>query len=196
MDLTQTIVPKSDQLNAEDLIVGPVTVTIESVTAGSAEQPVDIHVFEFPGRAYRPSKSMRRVMVAAWGPEASTYVGHRLTLYRDPAVTFGGDPVGGIKISHLSHITKRMSIALTVTRGKRSLHVVDPLPDAPAQPTGITGDQSRRIVALMKTTGLDLAGVAALATQTAGRDIGHPKELTHDEADAVITALEQTGGQP
>lgn len=129
MDLTASIAPRSDQLNADDLISGPVTVTIESVTAGSAEQPVDVHLVEFPGRAYRPSKSMRRVMVAAWGVETSTYTGHRLTLYRNPTTKFGRDVVGGIEISHLSHIDSRLSIALTVTRGKRSPFAVEPLAD-------------------------------------------------------------------
>ena len=135
MDLTTTIVPKSDQINAEDLLAGPVTVTVESVSAGNAEQPVDVHLVEFPGRAYRPSKSMRRVLVAAWGADSSAYPGRRLTIYRDPEVTFGRDKVGGLKISHLSHIDKRLSIALTVTRGKRAMHTVEPLPDAaPSSP--------------------------------------------------------------
>ena len=135
MDLTETIAPKSDQLNADDLISGPVTVTVTEVRKGSVEQPVDVLVAEFPGRAYRPSKSMRRVLVAAWGKEASAYVGRRLTLYRDPEVTFGRDKVGGIKISHLSHLNLPVKVALTVTRGKRAPHTVDPLPDAaPATP--------------------------------------------------------------
>jgi hypothetical protein len=131
MDLTETIAPKSDQLNAEDLLTGPRTFTIDKVSAGSAEQPVNVHLVEIPGRPYRPSKSMRRVMVDAWGKEAVEYAGRRLTLYRDPEVTFGRDKVGGIKISHLSHIDSRRTIALTVTRGKRAPHVVEPLPDAP-----------------------------------------------------------------
>jgi hypothetical protein len=135
MDLTESIAPKSDQINAEDLLTGPRTFTIERVSAGSDEQPVDVHLVELPGRPYRPSKSMRRVMVAAWGAEASAYAGRRLTLYRDAEVTFGRDKVGGIKISHLSHIEKRMALALTVTRGKRAPHVVEPLPDvAPPAP--------------------------------------------------------------
>jgi len=135
MDLTETIAPKSDQINAEDLLTGPRTFTVERVSAGSAEQPVNVHLVELPGRPYRPSKSMRRVLVSAWGKEASAYTGRRLTLYRDPEVTFGRDKVGGIKISHLSHIDQRLSIALTVTRGKRAPHVVEPLPDAPTEPT-------------------------------------------------------------
>ena len=132
MDMTRTIIPKSDQINADDLIGSSVTVTITGVTEGSAEQPVDIHLAEFPGRAYRPSKSMRRVLVAAWGANTDPYAGRRMTLYRDPDVKFGGDAVGGIKISHLSDIKGRMQIALTEKRGKRAPHVVDPLPDAPA----------------------------------------------------------------
>lgn len=134
MDLTASIAPKSDQLNAEDFLTGPRTFTIEKVSAGSAEQPFDFHLTEAPGRAYRPSKSMRRVLVTAWGSEASAYTGRHLTLYRDPEVTFGRDKVGGIKISHLSHLEKRLTLALTVTRGKRAMHVVEPLTDpAPAQ---------------------------------------------------------------
>ena len=96
MDLTDSIAPKSDQLNAEDLLTGPRTFTIEKVAAGSIEQPVNVHLVEFPGRPYRPSKSMRRLMVAAWGKESSVYAGRRLTLYRNPDIMFGKDKVGGI----------------------------------------------------------------------------------------------------
>jgi hypothetical protein len=130
MDLTESIAPKSDQLNAEDLLTGPRTFTVSEVRAGTAEQPVDVHLAELPGRPYRPSKTMRRVMVASWGKEAAAYTGRRLTLYRDPEVTFGRDKVGGIKISHLSNIDKAQTIMLTATRGKRAPHTVDPLPDA------------------------------------------------------------------
>ena len=127
MDMTRTIIPKSDQINADDLIGTSVTVTITGATEGSAEQPVDIHLAEFPKRAYRPSKSMRRVLVAAWGIDTDAYIGRRMTLYRDPDVKFGGDPVGGIKISHLSNIKGQMQIALTEKRGKRAPHTVEPL---------------------------------------------------------------------
>lgn len=134
MDLTESIAPKSDQLNADDLISGPVTVTIQEVVQGNAEQPVDVRLVEYPGRAYRPSKSMRRVMVMAWGPEAASYSGHRLTLYRNPEITFGREKVGGIEISHLSHIEKPLTVALTATRGKRKNFTVTPLAQpAPAR---------------------------------------------------------------
>lgn len=132
MDMTASIAPKSDQLNADDLISGPVTVTIQEVVQGTPEQPVDVRLVEFPGRAYRPSKSMRRVMVSAWGPEASGYAGQRLTLVRNPEITFGRDKVGGIEIEAMTGIPKPLTIALTATRGKRKNFTVQPLPDAPA----------------------------------------------------------------
>ena len=133
MDITDTIAPRSDQLNADDLLVGPRTFTVEKVTAGTPEQPVEIHLVGFPGRPFKPSKTVRRILVTAWGPEASNYVGRRMTLYRDPEITFGKDKVGGIRVSHLSDIDKRIQLALTVTRGKRSPFTVDPLPSMPAE---------------------------------------------------------------
>lgn len=132
MDISQTTAPRSDQQNFDDYISGPKTVTVESVKQGTAEQPVEVHLVEFPGRPYKPSKSMRRVLVAAWGPEASVYTGRRIRLKGDPTVKFGANVVGGIKIDALSHIDKPLSVSLTVTRGKRAPFVVQPLGDAPA----------------------------------------------------------------
>jgi hypothetical protein len=127
MDISSTTEPKSDQVNYDNFLSGPKTVTVAEVKKGTAEQPVEIHLVEFPGRPYRPGKSMRRVLVACWGPEASEYVGRRMTLYGDPTISFGGQAVGGIRISALSDITEQKSISLTVTRGKRAPFVVKPL---------------------------------------------------------------------
>ena len=131
MDLTESITPKSDQLNADDLMAGPRTVTIVEVLKGSAEQPVNVVTEEYgPTRPYKPSKSMRRVMVSAWGIDTVNYAGRRLTLFRNPTIRFGKDEVGGIQISHLSHIDKVLTLALTVSRGHRAPFVVEPLDPA------------------------------------------------------------------
>lgn len=126
MDLSDTIAPTSDQLDAVDLLGGPRTFTIEKVSKGNAEQPVNIKLVEFP-RVWRPGKSMRRVLVACWGPDATTYIGRRVTLFCDTSVRFGGLEVGGTRISHLSHIDKQQKVALLVTRGKSAMYVVQPL---------------------------------------------------------------------
>ena len=128
MDLTESIAPRSDQVNADDLIAGPQTYTIREVIAGKAESPFDFQLVE-TDRAYRPSKTMRRVIVNAWGPEAANYAGRRLTLYREPSIMFGGQKVGGIRISHLSHIDGPVEVMAQVTRGKREKFAVQPLPD-------------------------------------------------------------------
>lgn len=130
LDISATTAPKSDQQNYDDYIAGPKTVTVTEVRAGTAEQPVEIHLHEFPGRPFKPSKTARRVLVAAWGPDASLYAGRRMTLYGDPTVKFGGATVGGIRISHLSHLDKPLTLSLTTTRGKRAPVTIQPLPDA------------------------------------------------------------------
>jgi hypothetical protein len=96
-DLSDTIAPKSDQLDAVDLLSGPRTFTIERVSRNNDEQPINIHLAEFP-RPWRPGLSMRRVLVSCWGKDAATYVGRRVTLYCDPDVQFGGAAVGGTRI--------------------------------------------------------------------------------------------------
>jgi len=141
VDLTESIAPRSDQLNSDDLITGPVTVTITEVKAGNPEQPVEVHLQEFPGRPYKPSKSMRRVLVQAWGAEASAYTGRRLTLFRNPEITFGRDKVGGIEIAAMSDLPKRLTVSLMVTRGKRKPFSVAPLPDAPKQAADAIPDE-------------------------------------------------------
>lgn len=135
MDMRGTIIPHSDQLNSDDLISGPRTFTIERVDEGNPEQPVNIHLVELPGRPYKPSKSMRRVLTEVWGWDSDAYLGRRLTLYRNEKITFGRDEVGGIQISHVSHLDKRRHVALTVKRGQKKPFTVEPLPDAPAPVT-------------------------------------------------------------
>lgn len=135
LDMSAFIAPKSDQINADDLIGGPRTITITGVSAneGSPEQPINIRFDGDDGKPFRPCKSMRRVMVNIWGPKASDYVGRSMRLYRDPKVQFGGMQVGGIRISHMSHIDEAKTMALTASKAKRAPFKVEPLRmDAPA----------------------------------------------------------------
>lgn len=128
IDLGKTIEPKSDQLNSDDLIAGPITVTIRKVAAtGDNDQPVSIFYEGDNNKPYKACKSMRRVLVAVWGRDGTQYVGKSMTLFREPTVKFGGLEVGGIRISHMSHIEKPMTMALTATRGSRKPYTVKPL---------------------------------------------------------------------
>lgn len=125
-DLRPAIIPRSDQLNSEQLIAGPMTVRVADVQVGSAEQPVVVHYEDENGRPYKPCKTMLRVLILAWGPDGTQWAGQSMTLYSDPKVRFGGDEVGGIRISHMTGIPpKGIDVKLTATRGKKVLHHID-----------------------------------------------------------------------
>lgn len=130
MDMIGTIEPKSDQQNYDDYITGPKTVTVTEVRVVKADQPVEIHLAEFPGRPYKPNLSMRRVILNAWGQGAEGWVGRSMRLYGDPTVRWGKQEVGGIKVSHLSHIDEPKTLMLTVTRGRKEPFTVQPLDTA------------------------------------------------------------------
>lgn len=191
LDLTESIAPKSDQMNADDLMSGPRTFTIAEVRkSASLEQPVDVYLAEFPeGRPFKPSKSMRRVMVAAWGVDASTYTGRRMTLYRDPAVRFGGQDVGGIRISHLSHITKPMTLALTVTRGKRAPYVVQPLPDTAPTSPAVSAELLAELTATFDRKGIAEDARLSGVHRITGGSATDLECITEAEARQVLAAL-------
>lgn len=127
-DMRAVIVPKSDQLNADDLLAGPITITVNRVTIRpGTEQPVSIYFEGDNNKPYKPCKSMARAMVSCWGPDANAYVGRSMTLYCDPKVTWAGMAVGGIRISHMSHIERTETLMLTATKGSRKPFIVQPL---------------------------------------------------------------------
>ena len=137
IDISKTCAPKSDQLNSDDLICGPRTITITSVKLAAEDQPVSIHFSGDDGKPWKPCKSMRRVLMRAWGADGAQYVGKSATLFLEPGVRFGGAEVGGIRISHLSHLDKPLTMALTVTRASKKAYTVKQLsvPEPAAEKT-------------------------------------------------------------
>jgi len=162
IDMSQFIVARSDQLNADDLLDAPRTITISKVTAApdAAEQPVSIHYEGDNGKPFKPCKTVRRIMVGVWGKDASKYVGRSMTLYRDPTVAFGGMQVGGIRVSHMSNIDEKKTVALMVTRGRKAPFTILPLKDAPAR---IAADDGGQEAALQSLTEAASQGTTALA---------------------------------
>lgn len=137
-DMTAAIIPKSDQLNADDLISGPMTIKVTEVTIRAGEQPVSIHYEGDNGKPYKSCKSMNRVLVMCWGPDAKNYIGRSMTLYRDPTVKWAGQEIGGIRISHLSDLESAVTMALTATKGSRKPFTVKPLAPSKNWPQEIT----------------------------------------------------------
>ena len=132
-EVLASIVPKSDQLNADDLLVGPITVTITKVSRGDKDQPI---VVSIEGRQpYKPCKSMRRVMIAVFTEDPAQWTGQQMTLFCDTDVMWAGVKVGGIRISHMSGLKNPRTFMLTKTRGKRSEVTIRPLAAQPDKPT-------------------------------------------------------------
>jgi hypothetical protein len=128
VNIGMTIAPRSDQLNADDMIAGPRTIRVTGVKIlATPEQPVAISFEGDNGKPFKPGKSMRRVLVKVWGTDGAQYVGRSMTLYRDEGVTFGGVQVGGIRISHMTGIDKPVTMALTATQKVRKPFTVQPL---------------------------------------------------------------------
>lgn len=191
-DMSQVIIPKSDQLNAEDFLAGPRTYTIEGVQIqAGTEQPVNIKLAG-EKRAWRPCKSMSRVLVSAWGPDANAYIGRSVTLYNDPKVKWGGMEVGGIRVSHMSHIERDMLLQLTATKGKRAPHVVKVLADAPQ--SGMAGnDQAGKwangYIAKLGTFG-SLEALNAFADAKAETLAGLERDLPNAHAECLTKLKE------
>lgn len=192
-DMSKTVAPKSDQINADDLLAGPITITVERVTGNdNVDQPVNISFTGDNGKPFRPCKSMRRVLIAAWGADASKYVGRSMTLFCDQEVAFGGMKVGGIRISHLSDISQEMTIALTATRAKKKPYTIKPLGAVKKEPTA----EDKKSAATKKRDAI-MAEVAG-ATNHAGLHTVLKSNATHlqrlrdayaDLAETIDTAV-------
>jgi hypothetical protein len=137
VDITEALAPTSDQLDAIEL-VNPRTFTIDTgsrLGSRDGKTVAEIRLVDFP-RVWRPSKGMLDVLAACWGTDAKTWVGHRVTFYNDPDVMFGRDKVGGVRISHLSHIDSGRNLTIRAPgQGKTQRWHVDPLPDAAPSPS-------------------------------------------------------------
>lgn len=206
-DMKHVITPRSDQLNSDDLITGPLTIKVTSVTVkGGQEQPVSIHFEGDNGKPYKACKSMCRVMVSAWGADSSKYVGRSMTLYRDPKVKWAGMEVGGIRISHMSDIPGDQVMALTVTRGSKKAYTVKPLTvkeqklasgdvrksaaasDDSKATQRISEAQHKRLEARINEIGIERDKVKRYVKKHFGRE--HLNEVTQDEYDILDKMLD------
>jgi hypothetical protein len=185
-DLAATIAPKSDQMNADDLIAGPVTIQITRVSkADTAEQPIAIFFEGDGGKPYKPCKSMRRVLVQVWGKDGTTYAGRRLALYRDPEVQFGGMKVGGIRISHMSHLAEPVTMALTASKASRRPYTVKPLQAESTEDAAVK--YARAFIAQLEGLS-DVAAVDALENSRAAKlaELRTARPDLHSTVEAAI----------
>ena len=140
IDMTDTILAKSDQLNAEDLLLNDKIITITKVVKNQSDQPIVIHYKdEVKGRPWKPCKGMRVALCRAWGEECSViidgekridgnkFVGKSIKIFRNPKVKWAQKEAGGIQISQLTNIKETLHIPITVSRGIKTILTITPL---------------------------------------------------------------------
>lgn len=205
MDISSTLAPNSDQLDAVDLRGNPPRIfTITNVDVRqNSDQPVSLQLAEFP-RVWRPGKSMRRVLAYCWGNDSSVWIGRRVELYCDDRVSFGGEQIGGTRVSALSHIDGIKSVPLIISRGKSGVFKVKPLATPPPkQPDGmVTKAQLSTLATEYEDKGLtSREQVLEFLEKTVGHPVKASKDLTEGEAGRVLDELAKvnepaTGGEP
>ena len=172
--IAKSIVPKSDQLNAEDLLSGSITVTVTDVKQGTAEQPIAI-IIDGERQPYKPCKTMRKMLVFCWSDQAANWIGKRMTLYADPDVKWAGVAVGGIRISHLSGIESQVMLMLSETKGKRKPITVTPLLDV--APVASAIDFTKLIEAATTLDELDKLAKAIVKAKLPADELAFLKEM-------------------
>jgi len=172
--IAKSIVSKSDQLNAEDLLSGPITITVTDVKQGTAEQPIAIMI-DGGRQPYKPCKTMRKVLVYCWSDQAANWIGKRMTLYADPDVKWAGVAVGGIRISHLSGIESQVMLMLSETKGKRKPITVKPLLDV--APVASAIDFTKLIEAATTLDELDKLAKAIVKAKLPADELAFLKEM-------------------
>jgi len=79
---------------------------------------------------------MRHVLMAARGYDGRDWIGKSLRVFHDPQVRFGGEDVGGVRISHMTDIPgKRIELKLTASKGKKTLYVIERMEPKASGPT-------------------------------------------------------------
>jgi len=163
-NLRDTTAPKSDQLNVDDITGTTKIIRVTAVKRGSTkEQPISIEYAGMDGRPYKPCKTMRRVLIAAWGEDGRDWQGRSMKLYCDPEVMFGGVKVGGIRISQMSHIDKELKLMLSVSRAKRAESKITRLQ---AYPEADFTEKSPQWIAAIKAGKITVDGVIDKAAAT------------------------------
>ena len=129
--LEEALAPRSDQLNADDLIPGPRVLKITGARISNEDRGKRV-VIDYEGgkgKPWKACKTMGRAMVLAWAiTDESQLIGKSVRVFRDPDVKFGDQgAVGGIRISHMSDISGPVTMKLTVSQGKKGAFTFHPL---------------------------------------------------------------------
>lgn len=192
--LAEALAPKSDQLNADDLISGNrvLKITGARIAKDGRETRIILNFEGDQGKPWKPCKTMGRAMVMAWAiTDEEQFVGKSVQVYRDPTVKFGDQgEVGGIRVSHMSHIAKPVNIKLTVSQGKKGMFTFHPLVTVVPGTDGLTVEQAR----IDMDEAADLDALRAVWTRKAMAPHREALQEHLDERKAVLAFADNAEG--
>lgn len=166
-DMSATIIAKSDQWNASDIVGQHIIGVIREVRIKADkgdDQPVDI-LFEGEKKAFRPCKGVRRLLVRAWGPDANEYIGKALEMFCDSSVTWAGKEEGGIRVSRMSHINAPFTFAMRTSRQATKPYQIKPLKMEQRQDEPAPRQQARPTAKQWTDAHLDAIDICATEDQ-------------------------------
>lgn len=170
---------KTDQLNADDLIQ-PITVQITDANNGNAEQLLALSI-SGGHKPYKPCHTMIKLLSFAWGhDDPNTWIGKFLRLYCDPEVINRGEVVGGIRVSHVSHIEGPKTRKLNEKRGQRKAWTVLPLDMPDVAPIPTATDFTKLIEAATTSEQLDELAKAIVKAKLTKDEVNFLKTMVTD----------------
>ena len=176
----ESLMAKSDQINAADLMGGPITIKIAGLKVKNSEVQKWTMRLDGNDKFYRPCLGMRRLIAEVWGGPKN-YAGGSMTLFREGDTVYGGKEVGGIRISHMTGIDAPVEITVPIRRGVMRTYVVKPLKVAAPTPPPTTAPDNARDLARAAANG----GRAAFATWW-NSDVG---KTCRDAAQGIMPEL-------
>jgi hypothetical protein len=142
MNIREFLTIKSDRLNYENFIMGAKEFKISKLAKKTDQGKARLLIY-FEGHEatpYWPSLGMIKCLSSpdGWGESPfSEWIGRSMTLFGEPTVVYAGKEIGGIQISHISHIKTEYSTKITLRRGMRIDFTIEPIAvmsAAPAKP--------------------------------------------------------------
>lgn len=185
VDIAHTLVSNSTQLDNVDLMGGARDFTITAAKVDNSDQPLSLTLAEYH-RPWKPGLTMRRLIAHIWeSTESEDYVGKRVRLHRDEKVSFGTSKTGGTRVSHASHIDKRITVTLPTSKGKFGEFTVEPLIEAP-KPVESTESRIKKAIDWFATQSVSQSNLEAhVGKPVAEWDDSDLAELTANR-DAIV----------
>lgn len=190
MDISKTLLAKSDQLNALDLSGAPIVATIKAVRPGDKDHPIFIDLEGMDGRPWKPSLGMRRTLSKGWGTETDVWIGRLVKLVNNPEVVYAGKAVGGVEVVAMSHIDKAFMLPKRVNQKKSVPHHVDVLAEHATESWRAQWQAITNALAEAGYTGDSLAMLATAGT-VIGQQWDHPNKISAEDAQKILAAVRE-----